>query len=235
MPLTIPNTLANGINADATKLNANFTAIKNAVDPLMLATLPTGAMCMWSTNAAPSGFLLCQGQAVSRTTYSTLFGVIGTTYGNGDGATTFNVPNMKGRLPVGLDSADGDFDLLGELGGQKTVQQHNHAIDHDHPAATSGSGSPHSHTIIVDPHTHDLGVRDNASTYTNGTGAPTSNQFSANGTETTTSTTATASATIEDAHTHSVNLPAFSGTSGTSGTGATNMNPYIVINFIIRT
>jgi len=233
MPLTIPNTLVNGVNADATKLNANFTAVKNAVDPLMLATLPTGALCMWPTGAAPSGFLLCQGQAVSRVTYASLYAVIGTTYGIGDGSSTFNVPNFKGRLPIGLDATDSDFDLLGDTGGQKTLQQHNHSIDHDHPAVDSGAGSPHSHTITVDPHTHTVDKRDNVSSFT--TGAPASSAGSATSTSTSGSTTVTASASVENSHYHSVNIPALSGTSGTSGTGATNMNPFLVVNFIIKT
>lgn len=54
--------------------------------------------------SAPTGWLLCDGSAVSRTTYSALFGLIGTNYGAGDGSTTFNVPNLKGRFPLGYAS-----------------------------------------------------------------------------------------------------------------------------------
>jgi len=56
---------------------------------------PTGAVLMWTTNSAPTGYLLCDGTAVSRTTYAGLFAVTGTTYGVGDGSTTFNLPNLK--------------------------------------------------------------------------------------------------------------------------------------------
>ena len=81
---------------------------------------PTGAIITFAGSSAPSGYLLCDGSAVSRTTYADLFTVIGTTYGTGDGSTTFNVPNLKGRVPVGRDASDTSFDVLGETGGEKS-------------------------------------------------------------------------------------------------------------------
>ena len=83
-------------------------------------TLPIGAILPFSGDTAPENFLFCKGQAVSRTTYSELFKVIGTQYGSGDGSTTFNLPDYRSRVPVGLDSNDTDFDTLGETGGEKT-------------------------------------------------------------------------------------------------------------------
>jgi microcystin-dependent protein len=62
---------------------------------------PTGGLLMWPTTTAPTGWLLCDGAAVSRTTYASLFAVVGTTFGNGDGSTTFNVPNYLNRIPFG--------------------------------------------------------------------------------------------------------------------------------------
>ena len=84
------------------------------------ATIPTGGVTMYGAGSAPSGWLLCDGTAVSRTTYAALFAVISTTYGVGNGSTTFNLPNLKGKVPVGLDSADTAFDVLGETSGSKT-------------------------------------------------------------------------------------------------------------------
>jgi microcystin-dependent protein len=81
---------------------------------------PTGAIIATAAATAPSGWLICDGTAVSRTTYANLFGVIGTTYGAGNGTTTFNLPNLKGRVPVGRDAAQTEFDLLAETGGAKT-------------------------------------------------------------------------------------------------------------------
>lgn len=79
-----------------------------------------GVVKMFSGSTAPEGWLLCDGSAVSRTTYSELFSIIGTTYGTGDGSTTFNIPNIKGRTVVGLNSSDTDFKTLGKTGGEKT-------------------------------------------------------------------------------------------------------------------
>lgn len=64
--------------------------------------MPTGAVLPYTGTAAPTGFLLCQGQAVSRSTYSSLFNVIGTAYGSGDGSTTFNVPDLRGMFLRGV-------------------------------------------------------------------------------------------------------------------------------------
>lgn len=84
---------------------------------------PIGTVEAYAGANAPDGYLLCDGSAVSRTTYSDLYNVIGTTYGSGDGSTTFNLPNIKGKVVVMLDSNDTDFDTLGETGGNK---KHHH-------------------------------------------------------------------------------------------------------------
>jgi microcystin-dependent protein len=81
---------------------------------------PIGAIMEWPSNTIPMGYLLCDGSAVSRTEYDALFNVIGTTYGAGNGSTTFNLPNIKGRIPVGRDTGQSEFDTLGETGGEKT-------------------------------------------------------------------------------------------------------------------
>lgn len=83
---------------------------------------PVGSMLDWSTNTAPNGWLICDGAAVSRSTYNDLFGVIGTTFGSGDGSTTFNLPDCKRRVVVGRDAEDADFNSLGNTGGEKTHQ-----------------------------------------------------------------------------------------------------------------
>lgn len=95
---------------------------------------PIGGIQAYAGNIAPSGYLLCDGQEVSRITYAELYALIGTTYGAGDGSTTFNVPNLKGKVIVGYDSTQTEFDTLGEDGGEKkhtlTIDElppHNHA------------------------------------------------------------------------------------------------------------
>lgn len=82
--------------------------------------VPTGVIAQTALAAAPAGWLLCDGSAVSRTTYPLLFAAIGTTFGAGNGTTTFNVPNLKGRVIVGIDTGQAEFDVRGEVGGSKT-------------------------------------------------------------------------------------------------------------------
>src|SRR3972149_3319033 len=66
----------------------------------------TGVIKMHGSSTPPSGYLLCDGAAVSRTTYANLFDVIGTAFGVGDGSTTFNVPDIQRRIPIGWESGD---------------------------------------------------------------------------------------------------------------------------------
>jgi microcystin-dependent protein len=82
--------------------------------------VPAGAVMEFAGSTAPTGYKLCDGSAISRTTYADLYAVIGTTYGTGDGSTTFNLPNLKGRIPVGYNGAETEFNALGETGGAKT-------------------------------------------------------------------------------------------------------------------
>ena len=83
-------------------------------------TLPVGTIIPYAGTTIPSNYMLCEGQALSRIEYDILFSAIGTTYGVGDGTTTFNLPNLKGRVITGLDHTDTSFDTLGEAGGEKT-------------------------------------------------------------------------------------------------------------------
>lgn len=79
-----------------------------------------GTVQAWAGTTAPTGYLLCQGQAVSRTTYSDLYNIISTKYGSGDGSTTFNLPDLRCNIPVGYKSGDGNFGTVGKTGGDKT-------------------------------------------------------------------------------------------------------------------
>jgi len=73
----------------------------------------TGEGKLWFTSVAPTGWLLCNGDVVSRSTYANLFAVIGTTFGHGDASTTFNLPDFRGRVPAGLQAGPGVFEPLG--------------------------------------------------------------------------------------------------------------------------
>jgi microcystin-dependent protein len=90
------------------------------------AMVPPGTIITYAGSTAPSGYLVADSAAVSRTTYAALFAVIGTTYGAGDGSTTFNLPNLVDRMPIG----SGGLYALGATGGSKdaVVVEHTHAI-----------------------------------------------------------------------------------------------------------
>lgn len=95
------------LTANSDSKVATQKAVKAFVESFQGQTylVPTGAILPYGASTAPSNFLLCDGSAVSRTTYATLFGVISTNYGIGDGSLTFNLPNMKGRFPLGYSAS----------------------------------------------------------------------------------------------------------------------------------
>lgn len=83
-------------------------------------TLPVGSVIEYPSDKVPDNWLLCNGQTVSRTIYSELFNVLGTTWGTGDGSTTFNLPSKLGLVTVGKNPSDTSFNTLGKKGGEKT-------------------------------------------------------------------------------------------------------------------
>ncbi|PIZ31052.1 MAG: hypothetical protein COY40_03010 [Alphaproteobacteria bacterium CG_4_10_14_0_8_um_filter_53_9] len=117
---------------------------------------PTGTVVPFAGAAAPTGWLLCAGQAVSRTTYAALFAVLGTTYGAGDGSTTFAVPDLRGRAVFGVDTMGGMAaarvtagvsglagNTLGAAGGHEALQAHTHTVTdpgHIHSISTNTNG-----------------------------------------------------------------------------------------------
>ena len=199
---------------------------------------PAGAIIMFGAAAAPTDWVLCQGQAINRTTFADLFAVIGTTFGVGDGSTTFNVPDLKERVPVGADT--GDYDL-GDTGGEEThvlviaeVAAHTHTgVSHSHSPgslATSSSGS----------HGHDLNVRNAPETsVTHGHTNFNSRIASASGAVGTDITNTTASIDTGN-HTHPITgvvSPGGTGAGGSAGSNAAHENrpPFLALHFIIKT
>lgn len=122
--------------------------------------MPVGSLLMYASNTLPSSnWLMCYGQAVSRTTYATLFSRLSTVYGVGDGSTTFNLPDLRGRVAAGQDDMGGtsanrltnpgstggmDGDVLGGTGGQEAHVQ------------TTGELATHGHT--QNSHWHNVGL-----------------------------------------------------------------------------
>ena len=119
-------------------------------------TLPLGTIQEYAGNEIPNSWLLCDGSAISRIAYADLFEVIGTTYGEGDGSTTFNLPNLKGKTIVGLDEDDTDFNKLGKIGGEKehilTIEEmpsHRHPTRYGDTEGGDGSGYRFSNTLAT--------------------------------------------------------------------------------------
>lgn len=199
-----------------------------------------GIIESYSGSSVPDGYLFCNGQAVSRTTYSDLFAVIGTTYGSGDGSTTFNLPNLNGRSIVGKDSSN--FTTLGATGGSINT------------TLTTANIPSHSHTVTAKGSVSSTFTGSNVTTSSNGahthkTGISTQQAYKQ--TVTTSGNVAAAywdqnhtNTTSAGAHTHTVTAKGtvsstFTGSSATtssvgSGTAFTNMQPYIVTNYIIK-
>lgn len=132
--------------------------------------VPIGFMGEWPTNTPPSGWLICDGSPVSRVTYKALFDVIGTTFGVGDGTTTYNLPDRRGRFGLSK-AAAGTGSSIGAAGG---------ALDHTHSGGTfsgvTGATAPgtdtqgaHDHggaTGAEAAHTHSVSITSDPATVT---------------------------------------------------------------------
>jgi microcystin-dependent protein len=128
-----------GVGGVPTISGNGATAAQPLPNSVSQALIPVGSTIDGYWAAAPTGFLLEDGAAVSRTTYAALFAVIGTTHGVGDGSTTFNLPDSRGRMLV-MKSTATEFDVLGEIGGAKT---HTHPLDDNGQAeVTIAAGGP---------------------------------------------------------------------------------------------
>lgn len=108
---------------------ARSNAVTIGWDGNYIAQAMAGVIQMFAGSTAPNGWLICDGSAVSRTEYATLYAVIGTTYGTGDGSTTFNLPDLQGRTAIGAGSgANLTSRTLGATGGSESLQSHDHNV-----------------------------------------------------------------------------------------------------------
>ena len=111
--------------------------------PPFTPTIPVGSVISFAGSVAPEQYFLCDGSTVSRIRYPALFEVIGEMYGAGDGTTTFNLPNLQGRIPVGQLAADPYFNAMASAGGVTDVTLTTAQIpSHDHTSnAVGGQGN----------------------------------------------------------------------------------------------
>jgi microcystin-dependent protein len=213
------------IEALEAKVGVDSSAVTTSLDYKVRVGNPVGEIAMWSTNTAPTGWLLCDGTPANRSTYSalhTLMQAAGYPYGAGNGSTTFGIPNLQGKFPVGKD-ASAEFDVLGETGGGKTN------------ALGVANLPAHNHSVTDNGHAHPEAGRDTNSTTAykylqriGGTGP----NYDVVGTSLTRWDSITNPATAST--TTGISIP----TSGGNGTGTGNafniLPPYFAINFIIR-
>lgn len=119
--------------------------------------VPVGSIMMYSVGIAPDGYLLCDGRAVSRTSYRTLFSIVKTTFGSGDGSTTFNVPDMRDRFPIGA----GSTFAISATGGDHTQTLVAHNLPNHYHSGTTNSSGPSSGTGnngVITLGTYEVGV-----------------------------------------------------------------------------
>lgn len=146
---SVANTQITGLINNSQIASVANTKISGVITVSQMETIPitaiaglTGEVKMWPVAVAPAGYFLCDGSAISRTTYKSLYDIIGVSYGVGDGSTTFNLPDFRDRMPVGAGSSY----LAANTGGSKDaiVVAHTHGITdpgHTHRYHTGGSGT----------------------------------------------------------------------------------------------
>jgi microcystin-dependent protein len=224
--------------------SAQWVEVLSSAVPNVSEIMPAGTVTQTARITAPTGWLLCEGQAVSRTTFARLFDAIGTTYGTGDGSTTFTLPNLRGRVPVGRDTTQTEFDVLGETSGAKTVTLDATQIPaHNHTGTTSSDGA-HTHTFSGTTSTN--GNHNHTQRFTlNGAAGSNMGAMAQSGSAQVPGTVSQQVVTDAGNHEHT-----YSGTTSGASTNHThtfttanntgggqahnNLQPYIVLNYMIK-
>lgn len=212
--------------------------LSKLVAAVQQSLMPVGTILPYAGSAAPTGYLMCDGTASgNRTTHAALFAVISTTYGAGDGSTTFGLPNLRGRVPVGRDVSDAMFDALGEVGGEKT-----------HLLTAAESGTPaHTHTdtfavVAGGAHQHGSSFSGNYFIYSDRATSGTWVQSASSGNwrgfigddlsaPLLRASTLTGSA---GSHTHTLSGAVAAASAASAASAHNIVQPYQVVNFIIK-
>lgn len=240
------NAATGNLNLNGNKIVslASGTSNTDATNVAQLnALIPAGSVITTAASAAPTGWLLCDGTAVSRTTYATLFASIGTVYGAGDGSTTFNVPDLRRRTPTGVGASDtiGNSDGVAYASRSATqahtVPAHYHGMGTGADLNITSSGGGTTGNDSPD-HTHNIGFTTNINSAWTITGSGTAG-YNITGTTTTTGASARHTHSTPN-HTHpSGNIAGRVGlvTGGVDGnaTMTSGAGQYIYMNYIIKT
>lgn len=199
---------------------------------------PAGIILPYAGSTAPEGYLMCDGSAVSRSTYAALFAAIGTTYGAGDDSTTFNIPDLTGRVAIGVSGTH----ALGATGGEEShalleteLPVHHHEVpQHGHGNDIVATTPTLTHTITQPAFNY---AKPESSTKMSAD--PYSGTANYNGTANAAATRSTKAAVGNHAAANCTKTgavsacQAFDTTSAGSGTAHNNMQPYMAFNYII--
>ena len=196
-----------------------------------------GAIKPWGKATAPAGYVLCDGTAISRTTYADLFAIIASTYGAGNGSTTFNVPDLQGKMPQGY---DGSTYTMAGTGGQNTVTvsvTDNQSVSSTDTLAVSVTGAISNTSLsTAQLASHGHGVCTRLGNAAGSSALPATCNSSA---ATTNATTCTCGSGTGHTHSHTLSgtltgniTTTLTGAVTASGTNA--FSPYVVVNYIIR-
>ena len=195
---------------------SNNPNTSSSIDSSLISFLvPVGSVILWTTTSAPSDWLICDGSAISRSTYSALFAIISTTFGIGNGSTTFNIPDLRQRFPLGK-AVSGTGSSIANTGG---LIDHTHTVDP--PNTTTSSDGAHTHT--VDPVSTTTGTPSAIISNMSLTGFASA----ASSTHTHNVDIASTTSSSSGAHTHTLDVASFN--AGTANP------PFLVLNFIIKT
>ena len=210
--------------------------------------MPIGIVLEFAGATLPSGFLWCDGSPVSRVDYADLFAEIGVAFGSGNGTTTFNLPDRRGRVGVGEDDTWPDFDSLGNVGGEiqhvltvAELPSHTHPQNSHNHTQNSHGHTQDSHNHTQNSHTHDLGYAAGEGVLAGGGGSTGGSVYAGSGNTTpftksaksTTPTNQAATATNQNATATNQAATAVNLDFGGDGEHE-NMPPFLILNYIIK-
>lgn len=231
-------------SVDASKIIDGSIGIAELASTVVAAITPPGSIMLYGGATAPSGFLLCDGSTASRTGQAALFAVLGTTFNTGgESGTQFRLPDLRGKVPVGAGTGSGlTARALASSGGEEThllstteLPAHTHAFG---TLATAASGA-HTHPVSDTGHTHGNGtaypfasLNDPSTTFYAPPATP--GQVGAIAIRNVGIASSVTGISLVNSATHTHTL---SGSTASVGTGAThnNMQPFLTVNYIVKT
>lgn len=237
------------VKATTASITDDAVTEAKVADALLEKLAPTGSINQYAGASAPTGWLLCDGSELAIASYTALYNVLtsnGTVFpygantngSGGAGSTHFRVPNLKGKIPVGFDTTQTEFDALGETGGAKThTLTTSEMPSHGHSVSLDNAGS-HNHVVDGGAHAHTLPTRESPNTNAHSHSGSRLAESPSNGA--TNDEISTINGAYGDgSHSHNVSTSGDHGhtvnqSNAGGGSAHNNLQPYIVLNYIIK-